>query len=429
MISPRKICIVSNGPLSQNPRVVKEADALAGAGHAVTVIFGQDQAWTFPLDHAIAQRSRWRARSFQTTTARNRRGQGLRFYLRARKKLFALLSRLTMRFTVAERALGLFIPELTRLAVEERADLYIGHNPAGLVAAAWAARRIGARYAFDAEDFHTGQYPDAESATIERRWVAWLEHKYLRGCCHVTAASPGIARALQRQYGIPPPVCVLNVFPWADRRGLDGNRMDRAGQSHAVTLYWFSQIVSLDRGLQEVIEAMGRVRVDVALHIRGAPGAGAVETLRRIAEHNGVASRLFFHEPVPPEQLLSRSAEHEIGLCLEQADTLNHDLAISNKLFIYLLAGNALIATRTQGQSEILQPETEAAFLYPPGDIDALARIMSRLATDPPLLARARQAALHAAKTRWNWEMEQAKLLKAISEQWVADLKTLPNSR
>lgn len=414
----RKICIVSNGNLAHNPRVVKEADALAGAGYAVIVIFGQDQPWTYPLDATIASRCQWRARSYRTLAKQNWQGHLRRSYLRGRRKLFTLLSRLTLRFTIAERAMGLFIPELVRLAVAERADLYIGHNPAGLVAAAWAANRTGVRYAFDAEDFHTGQYPDDLPGCQDRSWVDWLERKYLPGCRHVTAAAPGMARALLDRYGIPLPLTLLNTFPWADRKRLDGKKRDRAGRPQAVTFYWFSQIISLDRGLQDAVSALGQVTADVALHIRGLPVPDAVETLRRLAVQYGVADRLFFHEPAPPEQLLSRAAEHDVGLCLEQPLTLNRDLCVTNKLFIHLLAGNAVIATATQGQREILQQETEAAFLYPPRDVEALARIMTALASNPVLLAHAKKAALLAAETQWNWEIEQVKLIDLIDSSF-----------
>ena len=44
----RSVCIVSPGHLASNPRVVKEADALHGAGYRVTVIAG-NALFTFAL--------------------------------------------------------------------------------------------------------------------------------------------------------------------------------------------------------------------------------------------------------------------------------------------------------------------------------------------------------------------------------------------
>jgi glycosyltransferase involved in cell wall biosynthesis len=416
MQRPHKICLVTNASISQNPRVVKEADALVGAGYDVTVVFAQQQLWAYPLDETIVNRSAWRALSVRANHV-TRFGAGHFLWQRMRRKVFALLARGTFRFAVAERAFGLFVTELTALAVRQRAHLYIGHNPTGLVAAAWAAQVVGVGYAFDAEDFHTGEYPRERANSLDRRIVRHIEEKYLAGCRYVTAASPGIARALSQQYGIALPTTVRNVFPWSDRHTLDGCRVDRAQQAHAVSFYWFSQIVSLDRGLQEAIEALSQVRANVALHIRGVPAPGAVETLHRLAERHGIAGRVFFHPLIPPEQLLSRAAEHDVGLCLEQPHTVNRDICLTNKLFLHLLAGNAVIATRTQGQHELLGDHPDMALLYPPGDVNALAGLLHQLSTDPVLLTRMKKAALAAAATRWNWEHEQVALLDRVKAQ------------
>lgn len=416
MSAPPRICIVTNAAISQNPRVVKEADALAGAGYDVTVVFGQDHAWTVPLDEAMAGQRRWRALSFRPSGASGLaalRGRALR----ARRRAFALLSRLTPRLTFAERAMGLFIPELTRLAARQEADLYIGHNPAGLVAAAWAAGRTGGRYAFDAEDFHAGQYRDTRAVPEELVWVDCIERKYLPGCCYISAASPGIARALEHRYGVPLPATLLNVFPWADRTRLDGLRIDRAARPSVPTFYWFSQVVSLDRGLQDAINALGRLTVAAELHVRGAPAPGAREALLRLAVERGVGDRLVFHDPVPPEELLSRAAEHDVGLCLEQPFTVNRDICVANKVFLHLLAGNALVVTATTGHRELLALEPDAAHVYAPGDAPGLAAILEELVMDPSRLALAKADALRAAQTRWNWETEQATLVATVKRQ------------
>ena len=53
-----RICLISPGHLTSNPRLVKEADALTEAGHVVVVISG----WSFPPivedDQHFAQRGR-----------------------------------------------------------------------------------------------------------------------------------------------------------------------------------------------------------------------------------------------------------------------------------------------------------------------------------------------------------------------------------
>ncbi|MFN7860877.1 MAG: glycosyltransferase, partial [Pseudanabaena sp.] len=72
-------------------------------------------------------------------------------------------------------------------------------------------------------------------------------------------------------------------------------------------------------------------------------------------------------------ELLSRIAEHDIGLALEIPYCFNKQFTISNKLFQYLQAGLAIIATNTEGQSEFLSRYPEVGPLIPSNDPIALA--------------------------------------------------------
>ena len=182
-----------------------------------------------------------------------------------------------------------------------------------------------------------------------------------------------------------------------------------------MSLYWYSQVISLDRGLQEVILAVGRIGPGIELHIRGHLGPESSPVLHRLIAEVGMTGRVVFHDPVPPDDLLSRAAEHDVGLCLEVPHTENRDLCITNKLFIYLLAGLVVVATRTHGQRKIVESAPGIGFLYDSGNVDALADTISRLRDQPDLLARGRAKALQAAEDRWNWEHESRVLVAAIS--------------
>jgi glycosyltransferase involved in cell wall biosynthesis len=173
-----------------------------------------------------------------------------------------------------------------------------------------------------------------------------------------------------------------------------------------LSLYWFSQIVSLDRGIQDAIQAMGRVREPVVLHIRGVLNPEVQAQLMLLAQNSGVKDRVIFHGLIPPDELLATAVEHDVGLCLEIPAVLNREICITNKMFLYLLAGLTVVASRTRGQSEVLAKCPEAGFLYDSGNIEQLALIIEQLARDPGLLA--------AARDRWNWEQESRTLVASI---------------
>ena len=63
------ICIVSPGNLASNPRLLKEADALHGAGYAVTAVVCRYTEELRPFDEAIAAEVPWKVVSVRRDVA------------------------------------------------------------------------------------------------------------------------------------------------------------------------------------------------------------------------------------------------------------------------------------------------------------------------------------------------------------------------
>jgi glycosyltransferase involved in cell wall biosynthesis len=104
-----------------------------------------------------------------------------------------------------------------------------------------------------------------------------------------------------------------------------------------------------------------------------------------------------------------------VGLALEQPVSQNRLRTVTNKLFFYMLAGLAVAATDTPGQRGVMETLPQAGFTYRPGDHAALARGLQRYLDEPEALARAREAALEAARSRYCWERERLVLTDATA--------------
>jgi glycosyltransferase involved in cell wall biosynthesis len=320
---------------------------------------------------------------------------------------------------VAERAEGRIYPELRRVAAEQPADLFIGHYPVGLAAAAYAARRHGARAGYDVEDLYSETFADSPAWARPKARILQLEKRYVPGCAYISAVSQPVAEAFAQRFGRSA-VPIHNCHPWAERDEMDGLIRERRGP--ALSLFWCSQTVGLDRGLQDAIRAVGLMRSPAQIHLRGAVDDVTRTALLELAASCGVAGALHFHEPCPPAELLSRAAEHDVGLALELDNTVNHRLTASNKLFLYLTAGIAVVATDVPGQRAVLDTCPAAGHLYVPGQYDALATHLDAWAADSPRLASAKRAALDAARDQWNAETEGRKLVRVLS---ALDYQTL----
>src|SRR5690606_9969032 len=117
--------------------------------------------------------------------------------------------------------------------------------------------------------------------------------------------------------------------------------------------------------------------------------------------------RLRFLPPAVPGKMVRLATEYDIGLASEPGHSLNNRLALSNKLFTYLLAGIPTLVSDTTAQAEIAAEMSGAVFVYPQRDAQALAATMDDLLLSPPMLAQAREAAWQYAQQRFNWDLEQ----------------------
>ena len=399
-----RICIVTPGQLGSNPRVVKEANALVEAGHVVTVICTKVLASVEPRDRAVMATVRFKVHRIAF-------GQGLgwridRLVQIAARRAFALWPSRAL----AERAISPMTRRLGQAARRESADLYIAHYPPALPAAARAAAHHGARFAFDAEDFHTGDLPDAPEYATEASVIATIERSHLPAAVHVTAASPGIADAYAQAYGIARPSVVLNTFPKVlapDRPAQQGTRP---------SLYWFSQTLGPGRGLETLIEAVVQSRLKPHVHLRGMPSAGYAEALTTLASDLGIADRLHLLDPIEPDLLERAAAGHAIGYVGELAETRNRQIALTNKLFSYLSSGLAVIASDIPAHRAIAVDLGDAIRLFPTGDAAALAACIDDWLADPARLQAARISAWTLGQSRFSWETDKATLVSRVSE-------------
>jgi len=249
------------------------------------------------------------------------------------------------------------------------------------------------------------------------------EEQYIPRCDYVTAAAPGIGKAYAEILGISTPTTVLNTFPVSHRSGhTPSDELDEEHPGRGVSLYWYSQTIGPDRGLETVVRAMGIAQRNagslplLTLSLRGSWATGYEEKLRGVAREAGLNGQQIRHlHRAPPDQLVERAAQHDIGLALEQPSDLRaRDLCVTNKILAYLLAGLPVLATDTDGQRYVHDEAPDAVALSPAGDPDTMADRILRWAQSPDERSGAADAAEQAARERFNWSVEKKAFLSEV---------------
>jgi glycosyltransferase involved in cell wall biosynthesis len=402
-----RVCVVTPGQIGSNPRVVKEADALHEAGHEVNVIATRELDAVEPRDRSLIHRIPWRLQRIDLRSP-------LRSKLRRAVQVCArqTYSATGLTWSAAAGLSGAVRP-LRSAALGVPADLYIAHYPAALPAVAAAARAHGALYGYDAEDFHLGDWPHVRAYDMERWLVRAIEGRYLPGCAYVTAASPGIADAYADTYKIAAPRVVLNTFPLAHSACVP---TPRGSFEPGPSLYWFSQAIGPDRGLECAVRAIGLARTQPHLYLRGSPAAGFEARLMDLASEAGAPGRVHLLPPAEPDRMEALAAAYDAGLCSETGHTASRRLCLTNKLFSFLLAGIPPLLSDTPAQCGFAEEAGLTDLLYSRGDPAALAALLDRLLCDPARLAATRARAWQLGQQRYNWERERGRLMEAIAD-------------
>ena len=170
------------------------------------------------------------------------------------------------------------------------------------------------------------------------------------------------------------------------RRGADGPLVVSWGR------------VQSEKGFQTLIDAAATLRNDVpGLRVVIAGRGSHLDALRQQADHLGVADVVHFAGFVPDDEL--RALLHRASAVV--IPSFYEPFGI---VALEALAARApVIAAASGGLGEILGG-TDAALLYPPGDVGALRHLLAQLLGDPTSAKAQQDAGDELVRTRYSWD-------------------------
>ncbi|MGN8071253.1 glycosyltransferase [Mucilaginibacter sp. 22184] len=322
------------------------------------------------------------------------------YQTRLRQKTSLHLFNYTKTLDIPENAISRTHAEALSVARSIKTDLYIAHNLGALPAAVLAAKYNGAKVGYDAEDMHSGQFKTRE----EKGYLLnkFIEEKYFPQTDYFTAASPLIAQYYKQTYPYLDPVVINNVFPRTDLPA-----RPNTDATLPLKLFWFSQTVGPERGIENIIEAMALTAQPTELHLLGNCSDNDKIMITELAKYNRLdTGRIHFHQPIAPDELFKFTAQFDIGMATETAPNLNRDICLTNKIFTYIQAGLAIIASDTQAQRLFMEQYPSTGCLYQKNDAASLANCLLGYAENPESLTETKKMNYQLGQTELNWENE-----------------------
>jgi glycosyltransferase involved in cell wall biosynthesis len=405
----KSVLLISSGQPSLNPRLVKEADALTNAGYEVTVLYAYWNEWGTRHDKELLAGKKWQA----ICAGGDPKEKQLNWFLSRliQKTASSLLKNTNCYSWFADLAIA---RSSYFLAVEARkypADLYIGHNLGALPATVKTAKLHKKPCGFDAEDFHRQEVTD-DIHSYPVKISKYIEDKYLPQVVYITASSPLIAEnySLLYQRNI---TAILNVFPKVNLHVADN-------KNKPLKLFWFSQTIGPNRGLELIIEAMGLAGINIELHLLGELNNDYKQNLFSLSKTiENVNTEIFFYEPIKAGEIFQFAAQFDIGLAAETIVCLNREISLTNKLFTYIQSGLAVAASDTVAQRTFIDQYPQTGKVY--RNAKELASILIEYHKNRELLFQTKKESFGLGQTKLNWENESSAFMKVIDNILTAN--------
>jgi glycosyltransferase involved in cell wall biosynthesis len=252
---------------------------------------------------------------------------------------------------------------------------------------------------------------------MQREWIprllrpavrqAWdrRERSMLGACAGVVAATEPIAR---RYRELHPRVCVVANYPVRPaaeppgREAADGRTCVFAGS------------LSPDRGLFEVIEALGILRergTDVRLALAGRPvSQDFLPNLFERARQRGVADLVSYHGVLSKEEVSRFHSRAAVGV-VTYLPTGNSVAGMPTKLLECMSLGIPVVFSDFPVYREVAG-DTGAGIPVDPRDCAQIAEAIERLVLDPAAARAMGDRGFRVVREQFNWEAERPKLLE-----------------
>ena len=168
------------------------------------------------------------------------------------------------------------------------------------------------------------------------------------------------------------------------------------------------------KGVDVLLEALERIRGVSALIVGGHEAEGDRARLESRAVRLGIAHRVTFTGHVDPSRVAALLERATILVLPNPPSAASTHFTSPLKLFEYMAAGRAIVASDLPAIREVLQDDKNA-LLVPAGDPAALARAIERLTADRDMAMRLARQALNDVAD-YTWERRASRLEALLDE-------------
>jgi len=371
----KRVIVAVTNDLVTDQRVHKVCQFLERTGFDVLLV-GRKQRKSLPLEK----------RSYQTARMKLLFESGPLFY--------------------AEYNIRLFLFQLFH-----RSQLLVA-NDLDTLLATWLASRIKRNpVVYDSHEYYCGT-PELVSRPfvqgIWRRIERWIFPKLK----DVITVNDSIAGLYEQEYGKK--LHVVRNIPRKQNFQVSETRKELGLAEEKNILLLQGAGINIDRGVEELVEAMQYVNKNVLLLIVGS--GDVIDILKKNVKELGLQEKVCFIPKVPFQKLKAYTANADFGLTVDKDTNINYRYSLPNKLFDYIHAGIPVIASRLTEIEKIITQYNIGTFIEN-HDRQHIAEVLNDAVKDKEKQGTWKQN-LAKAKNNLVWEKEEI-TLQNIYEKYL----------
>lgn len=363
----KKVIVSVINDLVTDQRVHKVCNTLRGLGFDVTLV-GREQVKSLPLD----------IRPYSTKRMKLLFEKGVLFYAEYNFRLFLFL---------------LF----------RKVDVLVSNDLDTLLPNYMISKLKGLPMVYDTHEIYT-EVPELQGSTFKKGVWQSLERSILPKVKYVFTVNESIALWYKNKYGIEPKVVRNIPRRFADTVLKTKESLNLPADKKIIIMQGAG--INIHRGSEEAVDAMKYVDNAMLLIIGG---GDVIDELKRKVEHGKLNEKVKFIDKLPYTELMEYTRNADIGLTLDKDTNINYKYSLPNKLFDYIHAGIAVLASQLTETEKIIR-QYHVGDLIDSHDPKHIAGKINSMLGDEDQLNKWKQNTKLAAR-ELNWENEEKELI------------------
>lgn len=192
---------------------------------------------------------------------------------------------------------------------------------------------------YDSHEYFTG-VPELENNNFARKCWIYIEKKIFPKLKHIFTVNDSIAGLYRKQYNKE--VKVVRNVPLKTDFNREKNRIELGLPLEKNIIILQGAGINVDRGGEELIEAMNYIENTILLIIGG---GDVIDTLKTMTKKMGLNDRIVFINKRPYSELMQYTSNADLGLTLDKGTNINYIFSLPNKLFDYIMAGIPVLSS------------------------------------------------------------------------------------